>query len=430
MSYEPDAIEEKWRARWREGGRYEADPDPDAEDVTFVTVPYPYPSGGMHIGHARTYSVPDAYARFRRLRGDDVLFPIAWHVTGTPIVGAVERLKKGEEAQLSVLRDTYGVPEEELKALETPMGFARYFIENHYKRGMSQLGLSIDWRREFTTNDDRYSKFITWQYETLKERGLLEKGLHPVKYCTNEEQPVTTHDILEGEEAEFQEYTLIRFSWERDRDESTAPVVVPMATLRPETVRGVTNAYVDPDAEYAFANVDGERWFVSRRAAEKFDLQGRDVTIERTGPGKELVGERVENPVTGEAVLVLPASFVDADNATGVVMSVPGHSPDDWVALAEAKDDPERMQAYGIDPADVEAIEPRAILEIDDYGEFPAGDVVAEYGIESQDDPALEEATQELYNAEFHRGRLLDDYGEFAGEVVEDVRDRFRAHYA
>src|SRR6056297_349205 len=115
MSYEPDAIEEKWRARWREGGRYEADPDPDAEDVTFVTVPYPYPSGGMHIGHARTYSVPDAYARFRRLRGDDVLFPIAWHVTGTPIVGAVERLKKGEEEQLSVLRDTYEVPEDTLQ---------------------------------------------------------------------------------------------------------------------------------------------------------------------------------------------------------------------------------------------------------------------------------------------------------------------------
>ena len=423
-AYEPDALEEKWRSRWREEGRYEADPDPDAdpEDVTFVTVPYPYPSGGMHIGHARTYSVPDAWARYRRLRGDDVLFPIAWHVTGTPIVGAVERLKKGEEEQLSVLRDTYGVPEEELKDLETPMGFARYFIENHYKAGFEQLGLSIDWRREFTTNDDRYSKFVTWQYETLRDRGLLEKGYHPVRFCTNERQPVTDHDLLEGEGADFQEYTLIKFEREG--------TVFPMATLRPETVYGVTNAYVDPDAEYVLADVDDEEWLVSRQAAEKFDLQRRDVDVKESLTGEDLVGERVTNPVTGDAVLILPATFVDADNATGVVMSVPAHSPDDWVALQEIKADEERVREHGLDPDEVEAIEPRAILDIEGYGEFPAQSIVEEYGVESQDDPALEEATQELYNDEFREGRLREMYGEFAGETVRDVRDAFRAEHA
>jgi len=272
----------------------------------------------MHIGHARTYTVPDVYARYRRLQGDNVLFPIAWHVTGTPIIGAVNRLQKGEEEQLSVLRDTYNVPEDELETLETPMGFARYFIENHYKENMQSLGLSIDWRREFTTNDERYSKFVTWQYETLRDHGRLEKGLHPVKYCTDEENPVTTHDILEGEEAEFQEYTLVKFGH--------GDTVVPMATLRPETVRGVTNAYIDPDADYVEAEVDGERWLVSDEAAEKLVLQQRDVRILDRFTGDRLVGERVTNPVTGEDVLVLPADFVDADNATGVVMSVPAHS--------------------------------------------------------------------------------------------------------
>jgi len=120
MDYNPREIEEKWQSRWAEEGRYEVDPD-DGE-ATFVTVPYPYPSGGMHIGHARTYTVPDVWARYRRLQGDNVLFPIAWHVTGTPIVGAVERLKKGEEDQLSVLQDTYNVSDEELAEMETPMG--------------------------------------------------------------------------------------------------------------------------------------------------------------------------------------------------------------------------------------------------------------------------------------------------------------------
>ncbi|MFT4890391.1 MAG: leucyl-tRNA synthetase [Halobacteriales archaeon] len=423
MTYDPQAIERRWRERWAESGRYEADPDEERE-ATFITVPYPYPSGGMHIGHARTYTVPDVYARYRRQRGDNVLFPIAWHVTGTPIIGAVERLKKGEEAQLQTLRDAFNVPEADLQDLETPMGFARYFIEgadSSYKRGMEALGLSIDWRREFTTNDERYSKFITWQYETLQEHGLLEKGLHPVKYCTEEENPVTTHDLLEGEEAEFQDYTLIRFG----ADE----LVVPMATLRPETVHGVTNAFVDPDADYAIADVDGERWLVSVEAVEKLRLQERDVEVLEEVDGEYLVGRHVENPVTDDDVLVLPATFVDPDNATGVVMSVPGHSPDDWIALAEAKADADRLAEYGIDPDEVRAIEPRSIADVEGYGEFPAKDAVEEHGIESQTDPALEEVTQELYNREFHSGRLKDMYGEFAGEVIEDVRDDLRDHY-
>ncbi|WP_226022578.1 leucine--tRNA ligase [Halomicrobium salinisoli] len=421
--YEPADIEPEWRQRWAERERYEA--DPSEEDKTFITVPYPYPSGGMHIGHARTYTVPDVYARYRRQQGDNVLFPIGWHVTGTPIIGAVERLKKGEEEQLSVLRDTYNVPEDTLEDLETPMGYARHFIEEHYKAGMKQLGLSIDWRREFTTEDERYEKFITWQYETLKDRGLLEKGLHPVNYCTNEEQPVTTHDLLEGEDEEFQEYTLVKFSAEEDGEE----VVYPMATLRPETVRGVTNAYVDPEATYVRATVDGETWIVSEDAAEKFELQARDVEIHERIDGADLVGRRVDNPVTGDDILVLPADFVDVDNATGVVMSVPAHSPDDYVALQEAKERADDLTEYGLDPEDVRAIEPVPILSVEGYGEIPARDAVEEYGIEGQDDPALDEATHELYNAEFHGGELNDDYGEFAGAVIEDVRDELKEYY-
>ncbi len=451
--YEPREIESKWQSRWAEAGRYEVDPSPS--EATFVTVPYPYPSGGMHIGHARTYTVPDVWARYRRLQGDNVLFPIAWHVTGTPIVGAVERLKKREPEQMSVLQDTYNVSDEDLSEMETPMGFARHFIEDSYKKNMQSLGLSIDWRREFTTNDERYSKFITWQYETLKERGLLEKGLHPVKYCTNEQNPVTTHDLLEGEEAEFQEYTLVKFDWHAERSsanrssgERSEPrvITVPMATLRPETVHGVTNAYIDPDAEYVEAAVDGETWLVSESAAEKLELQAHDVEIRDHFSGERLVGEHVTNPITGDDVLVLPADFVDAENATGVVMSVPAHSPDDWVALQEAKSaarraaeqssgqsprdaDDARMEKYGIDPAEVAAIEPKAIIDVEGYGEFPAEDAVAEHGIEDSSDPALEDATQEVYNREFHSGKLGPMYGDYAGEIVEDVRDDLKEEF-
>jgi leucyl-tRNA synthetase len=353
-----------------------------------------------------------------------VLFPIGWHVTGTPIIGAVERLKKGEEAQLSTLKESFNVPESDLQSLETPMGYARYFIEEgeaSYKTGMRGLGLSIDWRREFTTNDDRYSKFITWQYESLRDRGLLEKGLHPVKYCTEQENPVTTHDLLEGEDVDYQEYTLIKFH--------TDDTVYPMATLRPETVRGVTNAYVDPEATYAEATVDGERWVTSAEAIEKLDLQDHEVTVEREFSGEQLVGTSVTNPVTDEEILILPADFVNPDSATGVVMSVPAHSPDDYVALQELKARADELQSHGIDPETVRNIEPVPILDIEGYGEIPAKDAAERAGIESSDDPELEEVTADLYQDEFHKGRLHEEYGEFAGEVIVDVRERLREHY-
>ncbi len=419
MTYDPEELEAEWRDRWAQSGRYEA--DPDEGDGTFVTVPYPYPSGGMHIGHARTYTVPDVYARYRRQQGDNVLFPIAWHVTGTPIIGAVERLQKGEPEQLSVLRDTYNVDEDTLTDLETPMGYARHFIEDHYKAGMAQLGLSIDWRREFTTNDERYQQFITWQYETLRERGLLEKGLHPVKFCTEQENPVTTHDLLEGEDVEYQEYTLVTFE--------SDGTVFPMATLRPETVRGVTNAYIDPEGTYVEATVDGEQWVVSVEAAEKLALQDHDVSIERETAGATFVGETVTNPITDDEVPILPADFVDPDNGSGVVMSVPAHSPDDYLALADAKADTDRMREYGIDPETLAAIEPVPILSIEGYGEVPARDALEEHGVESTDDPALEEVTQELYNREFHQGVLDTAYGEYGGEVVADVREELKGHF-
>ncbi|MFB6198631.1 MAG: class I tRNA ligase family protein, partial [Halobacteriaceae archaeon] len=241
------------------------------------------------------------------------------------------------------------------------MGFARYFIENHYKSNMRALGLSIDWRREFTTNDERYSKFISWQYRTLKDRGLLEKGLHPVKYCTEQENPVTTHDLLEGEDVDYQEYTLVKF--EQDG------VVYPMATLRPETVRGVTNAFVNPDATYVKALVDGETWIISEEAVEKLNLQARDVDVEERFKGADVVGQHVTNPITGDELPIFPADFVDPDNATGVVMSVPAHSPDDYVALDELEDDSERLERYGINQETVADIEPIPILTIDGYGE-------------------------------------------------------------
>jgi len=87
------------------------------------------------------------------------------------------------------------------------------------------------------------------------------------------------------------------------------------------------------------------------------------------------------------------------------------------------------MREYGIDPAEVEAIEPVPILTVEGYGDIPAKDAVESAGIESSDDPGLHDVTNDLYQDEFHSGKLNDEYGEFAGEVVEDVRETYREHH-
>lgn len=415
-----NTIEDKWQERWEKEKIFE--PDPNNDDKFFITVAYPYPSGGMHIGHVSTYTLPDVFARYKRMQGYNVLFPMSWHVTGTPIIGALERLQKGEEKQIEVLRDVYNVPEEEMEKWEEPMDYAEYFIENSYKKNMKDLGFSVDWRREFNTSQDQYNKFIEWQYRKLREQGLVKQGLHPTKYCLNDKNPVTTHDLLEGESAEKQEYSLVKFEKE--------DYIFPMATLRPETVFGVTHTLVNPEVDYVTAEVDGENWVVSEEAAEKLENQEREVRITGDISGSELVGETVRNPVTGDQVLILPASFVDPDSGSGLVMSVPAHAPYDWISLKDIKEDEETLKEYGLDVEQVRRIEPKTIINVEGYNNIPAKEACEEYGVESQDDEeALEKATEEIYEKEFHTGTLNANCQDFASEKVNAVKDRLTEQF-
>ncbi|MCJ7450409.1 MAG: leucine--tRNA ligase [Candidatus Nanohaloarchaeota archaeon QJJ-9] len=407
-------IENKWQEKWEEENIFEVEPE-DREKF-FITVAWPYPSGGMHLGHVRTYTLPDVFARFKRMQGYNVLFPFGWHVTGTPIIGALNRLKEGEEEQIRVLQDVYEVPEKVLESFDEPMDFANYFIENSYKKNMKELGYSVDWRRECTTKDKRYNKFIEWQYKTLRDKGLVKQGKHPTKYCLNDQNSVTTHDLLEGEDAESQEYSLVRFQLE-DK-------IVPMATLRPETVYGVTHALINPEGKYVKAEVDGEEWFISKEGKVKIEHQEHEIEVKEELEGEELVGEEVINPVTGDKILILPATFVDPDSATGIVMSVPAHAPYDWISLEELKNDEEKLRKYGVGPEKVKEIEPISIIDLEGYSKFPAKDAIDEYGITSQEDKEkLEEATEEIYKKEHHKGKLKHKCEGFAGRKVDEVKD-------
>jgi leucyl-tRNA synthetase len=142
--------------------------------------------------------------------------------------------------------------------------------------------------------------------------------------------------------------------------------------------------------------------------------------------GKELIGKHVQNPATGKDVLILPADFVDPKNATGVVMSVPGHAPFDYVALENMKKDASKLKQYGIAAEEVNSIQPISLIEVKGYSDVPAGDVIKKMDIREQSDPKLEEATKEVYRHEFHNGKMKANTGKYAGMSVAEAKDKVK----
>ena len=424
-------IEAKWRKRWEEKRAHEADADP-SRPKRFVTVAYPYPNSPQHVGHGRTYTIADAHARHLRMRGYNVLFPMGFHYTGTPILGMARRVQDGDAELLAGLRDLYGVPDEAVEGFSDPVKIADYFHEE-IKAGMVEMGYSIDWRREFTTIDPAYKKFVEWQIGTLRGMGLVVQGSHPVGWCPKDQNPVSQHDTLGDVEPGFTEYTLVKFRLEGEEGAGARGAVIPAATLRPETLFGVTNLWVDPGAEYVRAAVSGggggddgageeaEEWIVSAECARKLEFLGRGVERRGSVRGADLVGRTASAPGTGASGLpILPARFVKQGTGTGMVMSVPAHAPYDWRALEDLR---EAGGAAALGPAG-----PVRIIESKEYGgaECPAAEACRRLGVKGQDDTdLLDKATDEVYGKEFYGGAMIGGGGGGGGGGASPVPARF-----
>lgn len=409
-------IEEKWQKNWEKARIFETDPDP-SKPKCFITVAYPYPNSPQHIGHGRTYTMADVHARYMRMRGYNTLLPMAFHYTGTPVLAMAKRLADNDKGLISDFVNVYKIPEQKLKELTEPIAMARYFHQE-IKTGMKEIGFSIDWRREFTTTDSHYNRFIEWQFQKLRQNGYITQGSHPVGWCPKDGNPVGMHDTVGDVEPEIGEFTLIKFTKDN--------FVFPAATLRPETVFGVTNIWLNPDTRYVKATVDGEQWIISQEAVEKLTNQNRKVKVQQTFEGKELIGKHVQNPATEKTILILPAGFVDPKNATGVVMSVPGHAPYDYVALENIKKEPQKLEQYGITAEDVNSVQPISLIEVKGYSEIPAGDAVRKMNIHEQSDPRLEDATKEVYRHEFHNGKMKPCTGKYTGMPVAEAKDKVK----
>ena len=414
METDWNIIDAKWQKKWLENNDHET--DSNDKEKKFITVAYPYPNSPQHIGHGRTYTIADVHSRYLRMKGFNVLFPMGFHYTGTPILGMAKRVEANDTELIEGFKTLYKVPEDKIKEFTEPIKIADYFHQE-IKSGMIEMGYSIDWRREFTTIDPAYQKFIEWQFRNLKEKNLIVQGSHPVGWCPKDQNPVSQHDTLGDVEPDFTEYIIIKFDLNG--------VKIPVATLRPETLFGVTNIWINPQITYQKIKVNDEIWITSPECARKLGFLEKKIEVIEDVSGNDFVGQSVKTPHNSDSIVILPASFVKSDNGTGIVMSVPAHAPFDYQALVDCKSG--KNKSINSDLLNnIQNIEPISMIKTEGLGNIPAKDIVEKMGISHQDDPKLEDATKEIYSKEFYEGILANNTKQFAGKKISEAKDEIK----
>ena len=410
-------TEKKWQKRWKDARLFEADYDKTREKY-FLNIPFPYVNGSPHLGHGYTLLKGEVMARYQRMLGKNVLFPFAFHATGEPIAGMAKRVAAGDESQKRALIIS-GVPEKDIHLFSDSKHIIDFFI-GQWMNVTKLLGMAIDWRRKFvtTTLTPAFSKFVEWQYRKLKADGYVVQGSHPVIWCPNDQNPTGDHDRLEGEGVRVVDFVVLKFKSEK-HDAYFLP-----ATLRPETIFGVTNMFLKPDAQYSKVQMDGEWYIIAKDNIIKFQDQQHKIGEIIDIPIEELIGSTTINPVTGLETLILPGDFIDAQGSTGVVMSVPAHAPMDWTVLAELKANPTSLKEWNITAKQIKSIQPVSLIEVEGYGEFPAAEEIESLGITSMHDENVKQATKTIYRKEYNGGILKESTGKYAGMKVSEVKDK------
>ncbi len=344
--YEPQSIEARWQKRWDQAGVFKAGRRPLAEP-RYVLEMFPYPSGAMHMGHARVYTIGDALARWLRMRGYDVLHPIGFDALGLPAENAA--IKDGRH------------PAE--RTAENIVSF---------RAEMKRLGYAFDWDREVVTADPSYSRWNQWFFLKMLEKGIVYRRQGKANWCTgcltviaNEQvvdeacercsSPVVekaigewafritnyAEQLLAGLDTltEWPErITTMQRNWigkstgaEVDFAVSGGVEKVRVFTTRVDTIYGCTYVVLAPEHPLTAAVTRPDR----RAGVEAFVARMKQTeAADRTGEGAEkegvFTGATAVNPYTGEAVPVWIANFVLAGYGTGAVMSVPAHDQRDF----------------------------------------------------------------------------------------------------
>ena len=347
--YEPRPLEAKWQKIWEERGLFNAPEDP-ARPKYYVLEMFPYPSGRIHMGHVRNYTIGDVVARYKRMRGFNVLHPMGW--------------------------DAFGLPAENA-AMARGLHPAAWTYDNieYMRRQLKELGYSYDWRRELATCDPDYYRWEQLVFIEMFRRGLAYKKEAPVNWCPKCATVLANEQVEEGlcwrcdspvhlKELNQWFFKITAYAEEllADLDQLThwpervltmqrhwigkspgAEIYFPLRgarggepltvfTTRADTLFGATFMSLAPEHPLALALAQGtgqeeavgnfvEYWRAQNRS--------RGVLEEVTKEGV-FTGSYCTNPVTGRQMPIYVANFVLMEYGTGAVMAVPAHDQRDF----------------------------------------------------------------------------------------------------
>lgn len=345
--YEFKAIESKWQSRWNAEKTFKT-PDITAKPKYYILDMFPYPSGdGLHVGHVEGYTATDVFARYKRMKGFNVLHPMGWDAFGLPAEQYAIRTGKHP-------RDT------------TKRNVGRF------KEQIQSLGLSYDWDREIDTTDPGYYKWTQWIFRRLYERGLAYESSAPVNWCPELGTVLANEEVIDGKSevggfpvikkpirqwvlkiTEYAERLLqdlddeglewpaslmeMQKNWigkstgaKVDFAVAGTPHAFTVFTTRPDTLFGATFCVLSPEhplvAKITTAAHKAAVDAYVEQAKNKSDLERTSLAKEKSGV---FTGAMAVNPVNGENVPVWIADYVLSTYGEGAIMAVPGHDERD-----------------------------------------------------------------------------------------------------
>jgi len=346
-TYSPATLEPRVQAHWEKKRAFAANEDPKREKFYCLAM-FPYPSGRLHMGHVRNYTITDVIARFQRMQGKNVLHPMGW--------------------------DAFGLPAENA-AIKNKTAPAKWTYANtdYMRQQLKELGFGFDWSREVTTCKPDYYRWEQWFFTRLYEKGLVYKKVSSVNWCPNDETVLANEQVIEGccwrcdtpvERKEIPQW-FIRITdyaeqlladldklpdWPEQvktmqrnwigkskgvemRFDLEAPVAgygyFNVYTTRPDTLMGVT--YVSLAAEHPIAHALAENNPELAAFIKECKIQSMAeadmANMEKKGMATGIVAL---HPITGDKVPVWVANYVLMDYGSGAVMAVPAHDQRDW----------------------------------------------------------------------------------------------------
>ncbi|MCH8519968.1 MAG: leucine--tRNA ligase [Nanoarchaeota archaeon] len=421
-------IEQKWQKKWKSMGAWDtssnnsnniSNNNSNNKEKFFINFAYPYANSVMHIGHGRTITITDVVARYQRLRGKNVLFPLGYHISGTPVLAVADGIKRGDEKTIKQVKDAisdYIVDEKEqeklIQTFHDPQNIANFFSQT-IEEALDSVGMSITYKRQFTTGEPIYNSFIKWQYEKLRENGLLKQGKYPILYSAQDENAVGEDDIKDGDidKVGISEMSYIMAKLENSNEYLVA------GTLRPDALFGITNMYVKSDMNLVKLNINDKIWIVSKASQVKIEHQFDNVEFISEHSGSEFIGENVIAPITNKVVPILEGSFCDENHATGIVFSSPADSVHDYLHLFEHTYPNKSLEEFqNREPLNLTPITKtfdKKGQEIKYKNDIPAYSKLLEHKVYSTkgNEEKLEEMKKDLYK-ESHFGAIMINCGE------------------